>query len=458
MPPAAAAQRDEIDIDELFRLVETGSLVSAGRWWSREAIWQAQWQYAQDGYAHELVTNIVDFAVGSAPLVDFGEEPLNEEFGAWRWNPLSTGDTPIDLGRMIATSIVRDGDIFLERLQVDDYRALRLLPLDGRHIWSYGGQSSGEYLGVRLDDSLEPVAYLYRPSAVQPQEAEPRDWRDIPAELIIHHYRTDWPGQVRGESWIRRALPYLSVLQEFDRLLYRGMRRMVTNPGYWQYPAEYMLQDSSEESIDPDDPDETALLREIYRRVLSETRWEDVDVEPRLPQGIEWHGKSLTGIGDNAVRALRRALIERIARSVGISALTLSADSEGLNFLAARVTSQGDQAFYRTLQSLVRRAMQDVVDYWLDWATARLPAWRGYNGPYRIDLPGFPYQDPLKDAAAIDIQLRAGILSPQQAIRDSGRDPERVIAEILEWRERMGAGDGSDIVAELTKGDMTDET
>ncbi len=451
-------QRDEIDLDELFRLVEAGSLVASGRSWNREAIWQAQWQYAQDGYAHELVENIVDYAVGSAPLVDFGDERLNEDFGRWRWNPLSAGDTPEELGRMIGISIVRDGDIFLERLQVDDYRELRLLPLDGRHIWSYGGQSSGEYLGVRLDDQMQPSAYLYRPSAVQPQEAEPRDWRDIPAELVIHHYRTEWPGQVRGESWIRRALPYLSVLQEFDRLLYRGMRRLVTNPGYWSYPPEYMLQDSSEDSIDPDDPDETGLLSEIYRRVLSETRWEDVDVEPRLPAAIEWRGKALTGISDGAVRSLRRALIERIARSVGISALTLSADSEGLNFLAARVTSQGDQAFYRVLQSLVRRAMEDVVEYWLDWATTRRPLWGGYQGPYRIDMPAFPYQDPLKDAAALDIQLRAGILSAQQAIRDSGRDPERVMSEILEWRERMGETEGGDgVTGPLTEEEMLDD-
>ena len=454
LPPRSEGVREEISLQELFSTIEAGSVINGSRWWNRAAIWQAQWQYSQDGYAHELVENIVDFSVGSDRLVDFGSEELNDDFYGWRWNPLSAGDGPVQLQRLIATNLIRDGDIFLERIAPDSMDYIRLLPLDARHIWSYGGEAQGDYLGVRLNDRLEPVAYLYRPTAVQPQEAQPRGYRDIPANLVIHHFRTDWPGQARGEPWIRRALPYLAILEDFDRLAYRGMRRMVTNPGYWVYPVEYMLQDASEDSIDPDDPDETSLIREIYRRVLGETRWEDVDVEPRLPEGIEWKGKALTGLTENVVRGLRRALIERIARSVGISALTLSADSEGLNFLAARVTSQGDQRFYRAVQSIVRSAMTDVVEYWLDWAVNKSALWRQWDGSYRIDMPAFPYQDPLKDAAALQIQMTSGILSPQQAIRDSGGDPERVMVEILEWRETMGPDAGADEVIEVLTDDQ----
>jgi len=459
--PRTEAARQEVRIDEIFQLIEAGSIINGARWWNRAAIWQAQWQYSQDGYTHELVENVVDFAIGSAALVDFGDEDLNEDWMRWRWNPLSPSDTPIDLQRLIGTHLVRDGDVFLEQLVPESGEYVRLLPLDPRHIWSYGTGSANEYLGVRLNDRLEPEAYLYRPSAVQPQEAEPRAWRDIPADTVIHHFRTDWPGQTRGEPWIRRALPYLAILEDFDRLSYRAMRRMTTNPGYWSYPVEYMLQDASEESFDPEDPDETALVREIYRRVLSETRWEDVDVEPRLPQEIEWKGKALTSLSDSVIYRVRRALIERIARSVGISALTLSADSEGLNFLAARVTSQGDQRFYSTLQSLARNAMRDVVEYYLDWAMNSSPLWQQrWNGSYRIDMPSYPYQDPLKDAAAIKMQIDSGILSPQQAIRDAGRDPERTIAEILDWRARVGAPDvaaGSDIIDDALDEEADDD-
>ena len=381
-----------------------------------------------------------DFAVGTGRLVDFGDEELNNDFYNWRWNPINPMDTPVQLGHLMALWQLRDGDIWLEKVAPENFSRIRLLPLDARFFWSNsGGYNATESLGVKVNDLLEPEAYIYNPHSLQRYEVQPRLYREIPAETMIHSFRTEYAGQTRGFPWIRRALPWLRCLEDFDNLAQRAMRRMVTNPGYWSYPIEYMLQDTDTEAFDKDDADETALIRAVYKKILEETRWEDVDVEPRLPKDIEWHDKNHSGLPENVARQIRSMILERVARSVRLSPLALSANAEGGGFLIGRIATQGDQKFYQDVQEHVRMPMVETVEYWLDWAMNQSALWQTrYKGEYRISFPAMPYADPLKDAAAQGELLDRNVLSPQQAIRDSGRDPDRVQNEILAWREKMG--------------------
>ena len=430
----------QLDLRDLLDELADTSFFSTGPQLQRGAVWQAQRMYESEGYTFELVNEIADFAVGTGRLVDFGDEELNEDFYAWKWNPLNPMDTPIQLGKLMAIWLLRDGDIFLEKVAPAGFSRVRLISLDARFFWSNGGgYQAQESMGVRVNDRLEPLAYIYNPSGRYWDQIQPNDYREIPAPTMIHAFQTEYAGQTRGFPWIRRALPWLCVLEDFDNLAQRAMRRMVLNPGYWQYPMEYVLQDAETDAFDPDDADEMALIRAAFKRVMEETRWEDVDVEPRLPVGIEWKGKQHTGLPENVVKQIRGLLVERIARSVRLSPLALSAREEGAGFLIGRIATQGDQRFYQDVQEYVRSPLMAVVDYWLGWALNRSPLWQTrYKGGYRVAFPAMPYADPLKDAAAQGELIDRNVLSPQQAIRDSGRDPERVQREILEWREKMG--------------------
>ena len=430
----------EVSVRDIFNELRDTSFFGTGSRWQRGAVWQAQAMYELEGYTYEIVDAIASFAVGTGRLVDFGDEELNNDFYQWRWNPLSPTDTPIQLAHFLAVLLIRDGDIFQEKVAPSDLSRVRLFTIDARFIWSNaGGYQAHESLGVKLNDRLEPVAYVYQPLAMQPYEIQPREYREIPAATVIHVFKSEYPGQTRGFPWIRRALPYLRILENFDNLAFRAMNRMVSNPGYWSYPIEYMLQSTETEAPDLDDPDQEALIRAIYKQILEETRWEDVDVEPRLPKDIEWHGKEHTGLPEHVVKAIRGLLLERAVRSIGLSPLAVSASGDGTGFLLARVATQGDQKLYSEVQEYVRAALGEVVEYWLDWAMNKSLLWQTrWKGDYQIAFPAFAYIDPLKDAAALQILLDSGVLSPQQAIRDSGRDPERVAAEILDWKKKLG--------------------
>ena len=431
-----------LTLTELVDELRDTSFFSRGPQFQRGAVWQAQAMYEEEGYTFELVDGMADFAVGTSRLVDFGDEALNKDFYNWRWNPLNPLDTPVQLGRLMAIWRIRDGDVWLEKLAPRDFSRIRLLPLDSRFFWSNaGGYQARESLGVRVNDRLEPESYIYNPHSVERYEIQPQEYREIPARTVIHGFQTEWAGQTRGFPLIRRALKWLMALEDFDNLAQRAMRRMVTNPGYWSYPIEYMLQDTDTEAYDRDDPDEERMIRTVFKRILEETRWEDVDVEPRLPQQIEWKGKQHTGLPENVVKQVRKLLIERVARSVRLSPLALAATEDGAGFLIGRIATQGDQKFYQDVQEHVRMPMVEVVEFWLDWALNRSPLWQArYRGEYQITFPAMPYADPLKEAAALGELLDRDVISPQQAIRDGSRDPNQVMKEILAWREKMGSG------------------
>ena len=192
------AQR-QLDLRDLIDELADTSFFSAGPQLQRGAVWQAQRMYECEGYTFELVNEIADFAVGTGRLVDFGDEALNDDFYSWNWNPLNPMDTPVQLGKLMAIWLLRDGDVFLEKVAPADFSRVRLISLDARFFWSHsGGYQAQESMGVRVNDRLEPLSYIYNPSGRYWDQIQPADYREIPAQTMIHAFQTEYAGQTRG--------------------------------------------------------------------------------------------------------------------------------------------------------------------------------------------------------------------------------------------------------------------
>ena len=438
-------------ISEILNAFRGTELFGHGVYPSVGYVWQAQALYELDGYTAELIGNIVDFAVGSHDVVDFGNDRRNREFRQWQWNPLNPLDRPNTLQQFIPARLMVDGDLFLQKDVAPD--RCELFPLDARFIWS-GSWLTGllpggvESQGVKLGPDLRPVAYVYQPTLSNPWEVQPADYREIPAHRVIHAFRTETYGQVRGSPWIRRAMKWLTYLEEFDGLMHDAGRRFALNPGYWSVPDELMLQDpdrsddAPELDPDPEDPQdigELAQVRKMVQAVLAITRWDDVHAEFRLPKSIEWNQKPHSGVQQDIFTSIRQMLVERIARSMGLSAMALTASSGSEGYLTARIVTHGDQRFYETVRLYTERALAECVDFYGRWASlTRRRGWTQYRpGDFRLAFPAFPHSDPLKDTTAQSTQLRDRVLSPQEVIRQRGGDPDQVSREIIEWAKKF---------------------
>ena len=94
-----------------------------------------------------------------------------------------------------------------------------------------------------------------------------------------------------------------------------------------------------------------------------------------------------------------------------------------------------DYRFYELVQSYVIPWTEAVIDWWAEQMSDSNPAFAAEYDGASIAASPFPYLDMLKDAQGLRALNDLGVVSPQSIIRDRGRRPEDVQAEILEWNE-----------------------
>ena len=189
-------------ISDVIRALESsglgGSTGIALRIRSRYTLRLAQTLYERDGYAAQVVRNIVNFAVGEGVRVDFGDAKLNKLWHSWRWSLTSPLATERELQTFAATSLIRDGDIFLEELPAIEGTGYKLRPIDPAYIYKTVGPA---FNGIILDDQMRPTGYLVdpidRPLYLRGKQ---RQTRTIDRDDMIHVFEMEYSDQTRGLS------------------------------------------------------------------------------------------------------------------------------------------------------------------------------------------------------------------------------------------------------------------
>ena len=417
------------------------------RWQStRQDAYQAQLLYESDSYAGELVQNVVKFAIGEGLVVNFNNELVQAFWDRWPWNISSRLSRPPEMQALATTSLVRDGDIFGRMRPDAGGEASPVLDiLEPRYIGGIGGGGGGSsQAGVKLDTQGRPVAYLYRPRLGSWDGGGGgaellRDQTELPVDQVIHAFRLEYAQQVRGLSWIRRAIWPLLALRAFDVILERAAELAILDRGYWTIAMD-LLEDMTDTVDELDEEEEagtaTADTRAaLIKEFLTRTDWDNVDKQKRLPEGMKWEAQQSTGITDSRmVEAWRTQLLDRATAGLGVSKQAVT-DPSSRTFPITRVDLMKDYKFYNLVQSYVIPFTQAVVDWWAEEMSRINHAFADeYDGVSIIAAP-FPYLDMLKDAQGLRALNDLGVVSPQSIIRARGRRPEDVQAEIMEWNE-----------------------
>lgn len=442
----------DLNLNALSQFI-TGSGAYAGlqagglgrsRWQSaRQDAYQAQLLYESDSYAGELVQNVVKFAIGDGLVVDFNNELVQAFWNRWPWNISSRLSRPPEMQALATTSLVRDGDIF-GRLRPDaGGEASPVLDiLEARYIGGIGNGRGSSQAGVKLDSQGRPVAYLYRPrlGAWEGGGAELLQGQtEIPADEVIHAFRLEYAQQVRGLSWIRRAIWPLLALRAFDVILERAAELAILDRGYWTIAMD-LLEDMTD-TVDELDAEEEAgtatadTRAALIKEFLTRTEWDNVDKQKRLPEGMKWEAQQHAGITDSRmIELMRTQLKERATAGMGVSQQAVT-DPASRTFPISRVDLMKDYRFYNRVQSYVIPFTEAVVDWWAEEMSRINDAFAAEYDGVTISAAPFPYLDLLKDAQGLRALNDLGVVSPQSIIRDRGRRPEDVQAEIMEWNK-----------------------
>ena len=134
-------------------------------------------------------------------------------------------------------------------------------------------------------------------------------------------------------------------------------------------------------------------------------------------------------------------ILREIAAAVGITYEALSGNLARVNYSSGRMGRlQQDANVRRWQRSIMVCGMLSPIG---EWIVEGLNLTRGL-GKYSLSgvsidwsVPAQPIVDPSKEIRPLREQVRAGFISPQEVIRQQGRNPDTVLDEIQEWNKQL---------------------
>jgi lambda family phage portal protein len=370
-----------------------------------------------------IAANVV--ADGIIPKVETADADLRARLQALVTQHLDTTAIDADgranlygLQRLACAAMVDAGEVLVRRRRrrVEDRLPLpfQLQVLEADYIdTSREGATPTGYIREGIEYDLvgrRSAYYLYEEhpgsSTLRPRNLSSRR---VPAAEVVHLYRQDRPGQMRGVSWF--APVALSLMDLHDWQDAQLVRQKIAACFVAFVKADGMPGDALKEM----QLDETLSPGRIQRLRDGE------EVQFGTPPSAE---------GGEFVTQVERA----IAAGLGITYEALTGNLRGVNFSSGRM---GRLEMIRNItawQNLtVIPQMLDPIGSWFVEA-AGIQLSRQMPADLRMTwVPPRPaLVNPVEEIRAIVDGCRAGLMSRQHGIRELGYDPEAVLAEQIE--------------------------
>lgn len=316
-----------------------------------------------------------------------------------------------------------------------------LLDLHYEEPWS---ERRGTYvrMGVECDRWDRPVAYHLVDTRL--------DWNlwstptgygqkpiRVPADEMIHAFLVERVTQKRGLPWMATPLFRLRMLETYEDAAVVASRVGAAKMGFLQSDAGDEARADELEGGDEGAPKLT-------------------DVEPGIVEELA-DGQTFVGWDPSYPHEqfpeFVKAMLRGISAGLGVSYHSLSGDLEGVNFSSIRAGMLEERDVWKTLQSWTVSQLHDrVFREWLPMAllTGKIRDVKGDPLRFadiaqmrRVSWQGrrWEWVDPEKDTKAGLRSVGGRIRSPQDLIRERGKEPTEVWQEIAEAKrvlEEMG--------------------
>ncbi|MCP3916152.1 MAG: phage portal protein [bacterium] len=243
----------------------------------------------------------------------------------------------------------------------------------------------------------------------------------VPASEVLHIYRVERPGQLRGVPWGHAVMISLHDLGDFeDGQLHRQ-----------KLAACYMgfVHDLQGGDVEPE------ALAEDFGGDLEPGTWKG------LPAGktVTWASPPQVGGFSEYVSQVLHA----IAAAFGISYEALTGDLRGVNFSSGRMGWLEMQRNLRRWQSnlMIARFLRPVFGWFLEAAELVGVPVEGVTASWTP--PRREMIDPTKEVPATVAAIRGGLTTLSDAIRTNGGDPAAVYDE---WERDAATWDEKELV------------
>lgn len=355
---------------------------------------RARYEVANNSYARGIVLTLGHDVVGTGPRLQLlttnadANNRIEHEFGRWA--------KAIGLAEKLRTmrlARAEDGEAFavltsnprlatqvtldLKLIEADQVTTPDLNPLE-RNID-----------GIVFDEAGNPVEYHVLKQ--HPGDNRfgfamlPSDYERLPAESVIHWFRTDRPGQARGIPDIMPALPLFAQLRRFTLAVLAAAETAADFAGILYTDAPANGEADAAEPFEPIELEKRALL-------TMPGGWKMSQMEAEQPS---------TTYGE-----FKREILNEIARCLNMPANVARADSSGYNYASGRLDHQTYFKAIRVEQSHLECIVLDrILAAWLDEA-ALIPGLLPEGLPpigtweHQWFWDGNEHVDPAKEATA----------------------------------------------------------
>jgi len=320
--------------------------------------------------------------------------------------------------RTARVSKVIDGETILlkgtnRRSKNDVKLDIRVIECDQLATPFYADGLPNKIDGIEFDDFGNPTVYHVlkgHPGDRWPLQAFDKD--DVDPDDIIHLFRAERPGQMRGIPELTPALPLFAMLRRYTLAVITAAENAADFSAILKTQSNAF--DSASDGIDDIDPFDFVQIDRGLMTSLPKG-WEMVQFDPKQPT--------------TTYKEFRDAILNEIARSVHMPSNKALADSSKYNYSSGRLDHQ---TYYESI-AIERsqwevEALDRIFEWWLDEALMMdgyLPAIDAMD-----EIPKVWRWPPQRDVnpaeiADVNIELiRAGLKTRQQYLIEQNIDPE----------------------------------
>lgn len=280
--------------------------------------------------------------------------------------------------------------------------------------------------GVEFDQRGRRVAYwLYNEHPGSLRMGNRFESVRTPAERVLHIYRVERAGQVRGVPWLSAAITRLKDLDDFEDA---ELVQQKVAACFGAFVTEEAPEDNPLGAPDEED-DELEHLEPGHVAYLAPGEDVKFAQPPRAQDG-----------------AFSERVLRRIAVSLGVTYEDLTADFSNVNFSSARMARLGHWANVHVWREhmLIPQLCEPV---WR-WAMEQARELKGWTDTPAAQwaAPPMPVLEPDREGLAYLRLVRIGAMTWQQMVRELGYDPTDQLDEIESFNKEL---DKRDIVLDI---------
>lgn len=327
------------------------------------------------GYINMCVSNIV--GPKGIRLQSLASDPNGERdtlaidsieaaWANWAKYPNNVDVSGRDNWKAIQEQIVRiyatDGEIFIRHIEGKDsgkygYSIQVLDPAlcDEKFSTTLDNGNIVE-MGVELNGYNKPVAYYFlQPTKGPLSNATAVNHLRIPASEIIHAFKTEYAGQVRGIPPMAVALPRMKMLSDYEDAALLNAQIGARKMGF--YTSDGIDDVTTGANAIGDDGQ---LIDELQAGTFT-----------KLPAGVGVE-KFDSAYPDNELVGFKKAMLRGIAVGLKVDYFTLNSDLESVNLSSARVAINETREQWKAEQSfIISKVVTEIYERWLAQALVR---------------------------------------------------------------------------------------